>query len=584
MDLLPAINDLVIVDKTATPRRLGDVMHWPQRHLINHVSQNMTEHVPTRVIILKARQLGISTIIKGIEFYLAMMIDHFTGQTVTHQSKSNEWLLSMSQTYFDNYRYKRFYTQANKAANKRGWEEVNSRLSVNTAKTFEGSRSQTLHLVHASEVAFWPNAKTLMTGMGAAVPKTWFSFMFLESTANGIGDWFCTTWDKAVAGQSDYVPMFFPWQTHPEYIGTFTGIEPLDARYLDEEEAALAAEFARCRIGDENALVLSRSMSNEALAALRGPMPRDEILSRLAWRRSEIRTFYSGDSRDFLQEYPHKPSVAFLTTGSNVFQSEALEVVYRPAAPLTGDLLSIGGRIKFVENPAGPLRIYHPPVPNREYVIGGDPAFTKDGDYACAQVIDPIRMEQVAVWRGKTDPGEFGVQMCRLGYWYNEALLAPETNKDGATTMGRIQGLAYPNIWMRQIVDNISGTTSRKLGWHTNTATKPEAIGNLKLVVADESLILHDHATFMEMRNYVDLGGGQYGNANGELNDDTVMSLAIAVTVSHYESEDFNAAPEMLGLEELRKNVNEMMLRTGRVSEGLALMGGGGHDAEAADW
>ena len=45
--------------------------------------------------------------------------------------------------------------------------------------------------------------------------------------------------------------------------------------------------------------------------------------------------------------------------------------------------------------------------------------------------------------------------------------------------------------------------------------------------------VIHDPTTFDEMRNYVQLPNGKFGNANGSPHDDTVMALAIACT-THY--------------------------------------------------
>lgn len=563
IDLAPMIERLTIVDKGAQLRKLRRVMNWPQRHLVDHVTDNLHNGRPTRVIILKARQLGISTITEGIQFSLAMLVDNFRGHIISHESKSNEHLLGMTQRYYDTYSFRKMYTQTNKAANKVAWDPTNSRIGISTAKNLGSGRSLTVHFLHGSEVSFWPNADVLMSGLGQSIPKGAFSFVILESTANGMGNWFQSTWDRAVTGENDYTPMFFPWQTHPEYTGRTIGIDPVDPITLDDHELELARMFLDDRLGEENAAVLTRSMSPEVLTALRAPMTSDEVMSRLAWRRHVIANDLRGDTDLFLQEYPHAPSVAFLSTGRNIFPLAQLEPIYRPAHALVGDLLSQSGRLKFHEVASGPLKVFQPPNPNRGYIIGGDPTFTTSGDYACAQVLDRQTWEQVAVWRGRCTPGRFGEIMVRLGYWYNEALLAPESNKDGATTVGRIQGLDYPNIWERQVVDTAGDAPTNKLGWHTNARTKTEAIGNLQSSIYDRSLTIHDPHTFNELKNYVDLGMGKYGNANGEENDDTVMALAIAATVNHYESYQFNHPAPYDDTEQLRVDINAAMKSLG---------------------
>lgn len=565
IDLLPLVARLSIVDKGAQVRRFGQVMNWPQRHLINHVTRNLRNGRPTRVIILKARQLGISTDTEAIQFALSMLVDNFRGHIISHESKSNEHLLGMTQRFFDTYPFRRFYTQTNKAANKVAWDPTNSRIGISTAKNLGSGRSLTVHFLHGSEVAFWPNADVLMSGLGQSIPKGAFSFVVLESTANGIGNWFCTTWDDAVANRNDYTPMFFPWQTHPEYTGRHIGLPPVDPITLDDHERELQTMFRSCRLGAENIAVLARSMTTDELDAIRGPMTDDEILSRLAWRRYIIRNDLRGNSDLFLQEYPHTPSVAFLSTGRNIFPLSTLEPIYRPQIPLMGELVSSAGTLRFHEVPGGALRVYSPPRPGRSYIIGADPTFTTSGDYGCVQVIDRQSWEQVAVWRGKQFPGPFGYTVARLGYWYNEALVVPETNKDGATTIGVIQGLDYPNIWERQVVDSQGDTPTNKLGWHSNARTKAEAVGNLQSTIYDRSLTIHDDHTFTELKNYVDLGLGHYGNANGSENDDTVMALALAASVNLYEQYQMNHPPtdNYFDTEQLRSDVNAAMRALG---------------------
>jgi hypothetical protein len=571
MDLLPKIRQLSIVDKEARTSKLVDVMNWPQELLVTAVSKNMTEGRKTRIIILKARQLGFSTITEGIQFELAMDYDHFRGQVVTHETKSNEHLLSITQNYFDTYPYAKFYRQANKSANKLRWLPNDSRIGVITAKNLAGGRSNTLHFVHGSEVAFWPDAGTLMSSLGPAIPKTAFSFVILESTANGIGNWFETTWNDAVSGQNDYLPIFIPWQIHDEYTAEHIGIIPVDPKKtpFDEEEERLYRQFMSARMDDECRRILARTLDEDRLDELCKPMTRKEALSRLAWRRWIIRNELAKrkDGTNpvdlFKQEYPDCPRVAFLSTGSNVFPLPFLEQCWQSAGSDVGDVTYRGGRHQFQRAVTGPLTVWKLPTPGEKYIVAGDPTFTVSGDYGCIQVLNRRTWEQVARYRAKVDPAALGKKMCELGWWYNEALLAPEVNKDGSTTIGRILGLDYPNVWQRQVADQQPNYAGSKYGWFTNTRTKVEAVGNLKSLVVDGSLTIHDPLTFSEMKNYVDLGMGQYGNANGEPNDDTVMALAIAVAVNAYESDELIAADSHMRSEmsAMAEEMNEMAAR-----------------------
>lgn len=592
IDLLPAITELSIVTKSAEQAKLGDVIKWPQRHMVRVVSENLSNGDPTRIIVLKARQLGISTITEALQFQLAMLYDKFKGQVVTHESKSNEHLLSMTQNYFDSYPYAKMYKQANKAANKLRWLPNDSGIGVITAKNLSGGRGLTIHFLHGSEVGFWPDAGPLMASLGQAIPKAPFSFVVLESTANGIGNWFQSTWDEAVSGHNNYTPLFFPWQTDPEYTAERIGISPINPKLdtLDDDEQTLNQYFRECRLGEENIAVLSRSLPDDELAALTGPMTEQEIMSRLAWRRYVIRNDLAHAKQGtnpedlFWQEYPHRPSVAFISTGTNLFPLSYLERVYKQWKGTGGDILRDGGRHKFVQWEDGPLRIWKYPSASEQYLVAGDPSFSGKGDYGCIQVINRVSHEQVARFRAKMTPGDFGDKMCEIGWYYNEALLVPEINNDGGATLGRIKGRDYPNVWMRQSIDAVTWGQGNKEGWVTNTKTKNEALSNLKTQVYDGSLIIHDPWTFSEMRNYADLGHGQFGNANGEDHDDTVMALAIAVTVMQYEADELvgHRRSETTEYENYREEVNEM-IRTAQTLDGAIAAVSGAQGGEGPD-
>src|SRR5882724_9431643 len=74
--------------------------------------------------------------------------------------------------------------------------------------------------IHASEVAFWPDAESLMTGMLGALTQD--GEIWLESTANGMGGYFWELYQQLVkqldAGiEPSYQLHFFPWTVAQEY-------------------------------------------------------------------------------------------------------------------------------------------------------------------------------------------------------------------------------------------------------------------------------------------------------------------------------------------------------------------------------
>ena len=97
------------------------------------------------------------------------------------------------------------------------FDTLDSGYRVATAGSKGVGRSQTIHYFHGSEVAFWPNANEHSAGALQAVPNENETEIILESTANGLGNYFHEQWQQAEAGIGDYIAIFIPWFLHQEY-------------------------------------------------------------------------------------------------------------------------------------------------------------------------------------------------------------------------------------------------------------------------------------------------------------------------------------------------------------------------------
>jgi hypothetical protein len=218
-DPFPFMNALKVADRDTNQLvLLRNHMTWPQKVLLRSVADDINNDRPVRYIILKARQIGMSTMIEGLMFMFSVLIPRMNGKVVSHEADSNEHLLRITKTYFENFWGANWVLTPNSyAANKIGWKENSSRITVATAKNKEAARSQTVRFIHGSEVAFWPDPGSLTMSLFNTLPRQPLTFFFLESTANGVGDYFHTTWKAAKEGEVEYKPLFFAWWQHPNY-------------------------------------------------------------------------------------------------------------------------------------------------------------------------------------------------------------------------------------------------------------------------------------------------------------------------------------------------------------------------------
>lgn len=186
-----------------------------------------------RVIILKARQEGISTYCQGYLFHGTATEDGIQSLSLGHDLDSTNYIFSISQTFL-NHLPKPVRPQTRYRSRKEIYFDsptelgtgLCSSMKVGTAGDLDVGRGSTVRYVHGSEVASWPNPEAVMLSLSQAVPDDPDTAIFLESTAKGLGGYFYNEWNKAVAGKSSYWPLFIPWWMMPEYATPLNTLEP----------------------------------------------------------------------------------------------------------------------------------------------------------------------------------------------------------------------------------------------------------------------------------------------------------------------------------------------------------------------
>lgn len=495
-------------------------MNAAQLRLYDAIQEQKRRGKPVRIIILKARQMGFSTLAEALIFHEAATSCQKSGMVVAHADDSTRQLFQMSRRYLENLPEPlKPMTRSSNAQEivfenpdkNRQRREANpglgSRIRCTTAGGRSIGRGETLQMVHASEFAFWPgDARDTWIGIMQAVPSTSDTLVIIESTANGY-DEFHEMWEAAVAGRSDYVPLFFPWYENEEYRKR---PDP-DAEWT-EEERELAERFG---LDDE----------------------------QLQWRRWCIANNCSGDERLFRQEYPSYPEEAFLTSGTPVFDNDAIDLRLRDAREpvrigsfdyeTSPDNPAYIGNIRFREREDGCVKIYEEPKRGYPYVIGGDTAGT-GSDWFTGQVLDNTTGRQVAVLRHQYDEDLYARQMYCLGLMYNTALIGVEMNYS-TYPVAMLTLMRYPKQYLRRIPDNIGTKFKEAFGWNTTSLTRPIAIAALVQVFRESPEIVEDRQTLEEMRVFAYNKHYRPEALPGE-HDDLVMALAIAHQIREQQS------------------------------------------------
>ena len=497
------------------------------QHMINEIIEEDTKNCkPKRYIVLKARQLGVSTFTEGYIYHDTSTRENVNSIIIAHEEKATLNLFNMSKLFYEGcpmaIRPMKKYSNGKELVFENPTPDdqeklknpgLRSKITIATAGTSDTGRSGTYHNVHVSEMAFFPNPKNTMTALLQCVPDTPNTFVCIESTANGVGGYFYDMWHEAVKGKNDFTPIFLSWFCDEEYTLDFPS-KAAKNKFIKEVNTLSPDSSGKMVHTDEWLLKEQYDLTWE----------------QLYWRAKTIANKCNGDLEMFKQEYPSNPEEAFIASGRPKFDMKAVkEYELNCSDPkAVGDLMKSGGNIIINDNFDGPFKMWIPPQPNGRYCIGGDVAEgLARGDYSVGVVVDES-LNVCAKWRGHIDPDLFGKELVKMARMYNEAYIAVENNNHGLTTLKAILNEEYYDIFYTKQYDRVTDEMTKKIGWSTNAKTKPPLIDKLAEFIRERFLGLWDLEIVMELFSYVIDDQGKTNAQEGK-HDDCVMALAIAL-------------------------------------------------------
>ena len=187
------------------------VLRRAQRYLDEQLEAQRERLGYVRAIVLKGRQQGVSTLIQGRFMRATTTRPGVRAFILTHEKDATENLFEMADRYYNNLPVWMQPELGKCNAKELSFDKLDSGYKIGTAGNKAVGRSQTIQLFHGSEVAFWPNAEEHTKGILQAVPDASDTEIILESTANGVGNYFHQQWKQAEKGLSDFIAIFIPW-------------------------------------------------------------------------------------------------------------------------------------------------------------------------------------------------------------------------------------------------------------------------------------------------------------------------------------------------------------------------------------
>src|SRR5208337_100900 len=253
---------------------------------LNRAQEEYSRRCSKQNIVLKARQLGITTYVAARYFLQTITRPGTLTVQVAHSQESAEAIFNIVQRFWENLpkaMLKGALVKLLSYVRQIVFPHLDSEYRVETADDNAG-RGMTIHNLHCSEVSRWPRGglETLASLRAAVVPE---GEIVLESTPNGATGVFYGEWQKA--NETGYTRHFFPWWYEESYQET---VNPGEMMPLSTEENELAKRYG-----------LSER--------------------QIAWRRNKWRTLRELAA----QEYAEDAAACFLVSGDSVFEMAAIE-------------------------------------------------------------------------------------------------------------------------------------------------------------------------------------------------------------------------------------------------------------------
>ena len=419
------------------------VLYW--------IGMQIASGFPIRLMILKARRMGISTLITALLQMFVVTRRNYSAMAAAHDANGTNTMWEMAKLYRDSMEGTQYALPADRTNAK---EIVYSkphrssyRFQTAGGQTGEGKagigRSKEITGAHFSERAFMQGWAAIIAGIASCIPDTPQSIRIDETTANGAHGAFYDDWHRTKASfdanpRNLYctIPIFFSWLPRTDYSRAAPDGYEWDG--LDDNE--------------------------ERLTAL-GATP-----EQLYWRRTRIAEQYSGDDELFAQEYPATPEEAFRASGSPAIpqgiishHEKQIELAGEPRLVVLARVrdhrtIDHEGTVEITDLPDGTVyprqadgsepwywRVWAEPREKHDYAIFGDvaeglladPANERsDLDSHTGAVLDRRELQYVASGDGrKVDPDVFGAELRMLAEWYNMAWVSPDATGVGAAAL-----------------------------------------------------------------------------------------------------------------------------------------------------
>jgi hypothetical protein len=510
---------------------LGDTLLGTQTYVIDEVAKGLQDGIHF-FIVLKGRQLGITTISLAMDLYWHFLNPGMQGTLTTDTEENREQFRSTLQMYMDGlpkeYKIPLMSHNRNQMVLKN-----RSRMFYQVAGTrSKGTlgRGKGITFLHGTETSSWGDEEGLASLLASLAETNPLRYYMFESTARGF-NMYHDMWTVAKKARTQKA-IFCGWWRNQLYAA-----DPESDIYRTYWDGKLSAE--------------EKEWTREVRKIYNY-----EINSRqMAWWRWKL---YEGlkDESLMYQEFPPTEDYAFIMTGSSFFSTARCTDAMKVAKRIEANYFrfSMGANFQDTELLKSNARlstmtIWEEPVQQGYYVIGADPAYGSSdwADRFCVQVYRCYAdgLDQVAEFcTSELNTFQFAWVICYLAGAYRNSTLNLEVNGPGqavinemrnlkrqATSMGGQEGKSLHDVlgnmqhylWRRN--DNF-GNVSNSIGWVTTHNSKERMLNYFKDYFERNMLQVYSTELLDEMKGIVRDQGTIAAYGRGK--DDRVIASALA--------------------------------------------------------
>ena len=568
-------SELKIETKEEGLKKMGNLL-GTQTYVMEEIQKGLDNDIHF-FVILKGRQLGITTISLALDLYWQFTHPGWQGTLVADTEENRDMFRSTLAMYMEG--LPKEYKIPLVAHNR------NQMVLKNRSRLFyqiAGNKSRlgqgkAITYLHGTETASWGNEEGLASLIASLAEKNSERLYMFESTAQGF-NMFHDMYKTAKRAKTQRA-IFCGWWRNEYY--------------------SVPADSNIYKVYWDGKLTGEEKEWHKDIKKLYG----FEINSRqMAWWRWKMAEGIKDDALMY-QEFPPTEDYAFVMTGSSFFshtrcteaakKSKTTECDYYRYA--FGQLFQDTEVLKSTER-LGTLKVWEEPIDSAYYVIGADPAYGSSdwADRFCIQVYRCYAdgLDQVAEFAtSELNTYQFAWVIAHLAGAYKNSTLNLEVNGPGqavinelrnlkrlATSMGGATGRDLMDvlgsmtnyIWRRN--DTLGGL-SNSIGYLTTANSKERMLQYMKDYFERGMMGILSMDTLEEMKGIVREGG--FLGAPGRGKDDRVIASALAAVayaeqiqprlIAHKLSRHVSEAQESYSPEQIAvgRNVSDYLKRLG---------------------